>query len=107
MTDRGLLSHSSALWNRDRLDLRSEETLAQILDRGTMDDWRALYRLAKAGDGNAELATDLRERLLHVLTSVPVPLPHFWLAALESMSEPLELVQPTPDFPEYPAEAAL
>jgi len=34
------LTHSPALWNRSHLDLRSDEILAQILDRGSMDDWR-------------------------------------------------------------------
>ena len=37
---RSSLAHSRALWNRTHLDLRSDEILAQILDRGSMDDWR-------------------------------------------------------------------
>lgn len=41
------LARSRALWNRSHLDLRSDEILAQILDRGTLEDWRALYELAR------------------------------------------------------------
>ena len=41
------LESSPALWNRAYLDLRSEETIAQILDRGELADWRELYRLAR------------------------------------------------------------
>ncbi len=33
--------------NRSSLDLTRDEILAQILDRGRMDDWRALYALAR------------------------------------------------------------
>jgi hypothetical protein len=101
------LSQSQALWNRERLDLRSNEILAQILDRGSLDDWRALYRLAKDGEGDVLLAADLRQRLREVLKTVPVPLPHFWLAALESLSDSGALLEPTPAFPAYPAEAEL
>ena len=101
------LRRSPALWNRHTLDLNSNETLAQILDRGSLDDWRALYRLAQDGEGDAQLARDLRRRLLEVLKTVPVPLPHFWLAALESISDPDTGEEPAPSFPPYPSEAAL
>lgn len=99
------LRQSKALWNRDSLDLRSGEVLARILDRGSMDDWRALYRLAKDGEGDAALAAELRQRLLEVLRTVPVPMPYFWLAALESLAE--TRLEPTPPFPAYPSEAEL
>ena len=33
-------------WNRSRLDLRSDEVLAQILDRGDLAAWKELYALA-------------------------------------------------------------
>ena len=105
MSDLDRLSESQALWNRTALDLRSREALAQILDRGSMDDWRALYSLAKHGDGDPRLAEELRNRILEVITSLPLPLPHFWLAALESLSDTGGPVDPTPAFPVYAAEA--
>ncbi len=79
-----VLAESRALWNRSRLDLNSDETLAQILDRGSMEDWRALYALAC---GNREL----RQRIAHITLTVPLPLPRFWLAALASLGEDVEL----------------
>ena len=78
------LASSVALWNRTRFDLNSDEVLAQILDRGTIDDWRALYALA-ASDSN------LRKRIATVTLHVPLPLPHFWLAALASLGEQVDL----------------
>ena len=56
------LARSQALWNRHRLDLRSDEALAQILDRGDLDDWREIYRLA------AEDAA-LRRRIVRLCTT--------------------------------------
>jgi hypothetical protein len=58
------LESSPALWNRAYLDLRSEETIAQILDRGTLEDWRELVRLAR----NDQM---LRERIHRVVLRVP------------------------------------
>ena len=84
MTDLDILARSRALWNRERLDLRSDEILAQILDRGDMDAWRALYRLAKYDP-------ELRRRILGVVRTVPIALPRFWLAALASLGEPVDL----------------
>ncbi len=78
------LANSVALWNRTRLDLNSDEVLAQLLDRGTIDDWRALYALA-ASDSN------LRKRIATVTMHVPLPLPRFWLAALASLGEEVDL----------------
>lgn len=82
------LEQSRALWNRSRLDLRSDEVLAQILDRGDIDDWRKLYRLA---------AHDplLRRRIARVCTSVPIAMPHLFIAAMAALGEPVE-PYPTP-----------
>ena len=77
------LGRSRALWNRSSVDLRSDEVLAQLLDRGEMDVWRELYRLAQ-GD------RDLRTRIHRIVLTVPVPLPRFWLAALASLGECVE-----------------
>ncbi|HVE85008.1 MAG TPA: hypothetical protein VND93_19290, partial [Myxococcales bacterium] len=63
----GDLSRSRALWNWSSLDLTDNEQLAQILDRGTMDDWRELYRLAKGDPA-------LRQRLVTIIYRVPLPL---------------------------------
>lgn len=85
------LEQSRALWNRGALDLRSDEILAQILDRGEMDAWRDLYRLA-AHDG------ELRARIRHVVLTVPLPLPHFWLATLVSLGESVDMGAPVPSY---------
>lgn len=79
-----VLSQSAALWNRCRLDLASDEVLAQILDRGNIDDWRALYTLARDD-------AQLRARVLHIILNVPLPLPRFWLAALANLGESVDL----------------
>ena len=80
-----------ALWNRNTLDLRSDEVLAQILDRGELADWRELYRLAHAD-------TKLRERIRRLVLTVPLPLPRFWLAALASLGDPVDYDVPVPDY---------
>jgi hypothetical protein len=90
MTD-PVLSRSRALWNRAALDLRSDEVLAQILDRGEMDAWRAIYRLAGRDP-------ELRQRIRRVVATVPLPLPHFWLAALASLGEPVDVGAAVPDY---------
>jgi hypothetical protein len=56
-----------------------------------MSAWRALYRLA---------ATDaaLRSRIRHIVLTVPLPLPHFWLAALASLGEPVDIGAAVPDY---------
>ncbi len=76
-------------WNRSRLDLESDEVLAQILDRGDVEAWRELYALA---------STDavLRRRILAVIRRVPLPYPGFWLAALASLGEPIDWSVPVP-----------
>lgn len=83
MTDEEVLSRSRALWNRTGLDLTSMEVLAQILDRGEMNDWRALYALASRD-------VDLRRRIYEVIRAVALPLPFFWLAALASLGEAVD-----------------
>src|SRR5262249_2273231 len=45
------LSRSRALWNRSRLELESDETLAQLMDRGEIEAWRELFALARTDPG--------------------------------------------------------
>jgi hypothetical protein len=85
------LATSRALWNRSGLDLESDEVLAQILDRGEMSAWRALYRLARTDER-------LRARIKRIALTVPLPLPRFWLAALASLGEDVDLGAPVPDY---------
>ena len=82
---------SQALWNRCGLDLDSDEVLAQILDRGEMTAWRALYRMARTDER-------LRARIKTVVLTVPLPLPRFWLAALASLGEAVDLCAEIPDY---------
>ena len=77
-------------WNRDRLDLGSDEVLAQILDRGDLEAWRELYRLAAA-------SKPLRQRLLAVIRRAPLPYPHFWLAALAGLGEAIDWTKALPE----------
>jgi hypothetical protein len=85
------LERSKALWNRSRLDLRSDELLAQILDRGSTEDWRELFRLALG-------SPELRRRIHRLVLTVPLPLAHFWLAALRSAGEDVDVGAKTPDY---------
>ena len=85
------LETSRALWNRSALVLDSDEVLAQLLDRGQMAEWRALYRMAKTD-------VRLRARIKHIISTVPLPLPRFWLAALASLGEPVDWNEPIPDY---------
>ena len=68
--------------------------LAQILDRGELDAWREIYRLAARPGAEA---ADLRRRILHLCQTVPLAFPHLFLAALGALGEDLE---PYPDVPE-------
>ena len=77
------LESSPALWNRAYLDLRSEETIAQILDRGDLSDWREIYRLAREDPA-------LRERMHRVVRRVPLAYGHFWLTALANIGEAVD-----------------
>lgn len=83
-------SASRAGWNRSALDLDSDEVLAQILDPGELAAWRMLYARAGADAG-------LRQRIRRVVLTVPVPLPRFWLAALASLGEAVDLAAEVPD----------
>ena len=79
-------------WNRTRLDLGSDEMLAQILDRGDLEAWRELYRLAVED-------AQLRRRVMAVVRRVPLPYPSFWLAALQGLGEPVDWTAPLPRDP--------
>lgn len=70
-------------WNRSRLDLDSDEMLAQILDRGDLAAWRELYRLAAADPA-------LRGRLAGIVARVPLFYPAFWRAALANLGEHID-----------------
>lgn len=90
MSDSALVS-SRSLWNRSGLDLNSDEVLAQILDRGELAAWRELYRMAQSDP-------HLRARLKTIILTTPLPLPHFWLAALASLGEPVDFDVKLPDY---------
>jgi len=85
----GALERVVVGWNRSRLDLASDEVLAQILDRGDVEAWRELYQLAS--DDAA-----LRRRILAVIRRVALPYPGVWLAALASLGEPVDWTVPVP-----------
>ena len=85
------LSTSRALWNRTELDLNSDEVLAQLLDRGELAAWRELYALAAADPV-------LRRRIVHIVLTVPLPLPRFWLAALGALGEVVDLGAALPEY---------
>jgi hypothetical protein len=86
----GALSASRALWNRSHLDLRSDEILAQILDRGDLPEWRELYALAEADP-------DLRGRIVAAAWTVPMAFSGFWLAAMASLGEEIDWSRPWPE----------
>jgi hypothetical protein len=81
-----ILARSRALWDRLRLDLESDEILAQLLDRGSLEDWRALHELLRREGGAARR---LRERVHGILYQVPVGRPYFWLAGLSTLGQPI------------------
>lgn len=83
------LESSPALWNRAYLDLRSEETIAQILDRGVLADWRELVRLAREDPA-------LTERIHRVVLRVPLAYGSFWLAALVNLGVAVDWAAPLP-----------
>lgn len=76
-------------WNRTRLDLDSDEVLAQILDRGDLGAWRELYALARQDQA-------LRVRIRRTVATVPLPYPGFWLAALVALGETIDWSAPLP-----------
>ena len=77
-------------WNRSRLDLASDEMLAQVLDRGDLAAWRELYHLGAADDV-------LRRRVLVIVRRVPLPYPRFWLSALGSLGEAIDWTAVLPE----------
>jgi hypothetical protein len=81
------LATSRALWNRHRLDLGSDEVLAQLLDRGEVEAWREIYRLA-ARPG--EEGRRLRHRILRLCETVPLPFPHLFIAAMGALGESID-----------------
>jgi len=81
------LSTSRALWNRAGLALESDEILAQLLDRGELEAWRELYRMAS---GPSEQAAELRRRILRLCQTVPLSFPHLFIAAMEALGGPIE-----------------
>lgn len=83
---------SPALWNRTGFDPRSDEMVAQVMDRGTLSDWRELYRLAEADPA-------LRRRMRGIIARVPLPYPHFWLAALANLGELVDYDMKMPEEP--------
>jgi hypothetical protein len=89
MTRKSALESSAALWNRSHFDLRSDEILAQILDRGEIEAWRELYALARSDAA-------LRGRILTIIRTVPLPFPYFWLAALADLGEDVDFEMPLP-----------
>ena len=86
----GTLASSAALWNRDRLDLSSDEILAQILDHGDLADWREVFALASRGPG-------LRRRIVAIARRVPLAYAGFWLAAMASLGEAIDWATPLPE----------
>lgn len=92
------LRRSLALWNRDRLELSSDETLAQILDRGEVAAWREIYRRAAAPTAEG---AGLRRRIVRICRTVPVGFPHLFLAAMAHLGERFD---PYPTVP--PCDAA-
>jgi hypothetical protein len=87
------LSRSRALWNRTGLALDSDEVLAQLLDRGELEAWRELYKLAS---GPSEEAATLRRRILRLCRTVPLSFPHLFIAAMGVLDGPIE---PYPNVP--------
>lgn len=85
------IATSRALWNRSGLTLDNDETLAQILDRGELAAWRALYEHARTDPR-------LRGRIKRIVQTIPVPLPRFWLAALADLGEDVDLGVALPDY---------
>jgi hypothetical protein len=56
-----------------------------------MRDWRRLYRLARED-------AELRRRMHQIVLTLPIASPHFWLAALRSAGEDVDLGAETPSY---------
>jgi hypothetical protein len=82
---------SRALWNRTHAAWDSDEVLAQVLERGTIADRRALYRRAEAD-------RDLQRRIHALILTIPLPLPRFWLAALAVLDPAVDVGATVPDY---------
>ena len=93
------LRRSQALWNRERLDLASDEILAQILDLGELEAWREIYRRAAA---QTDEGAALRRRIVRLCCTVPVAFPHLFLAAMAHLGE---VVDPYPEVPTHDVAA--
>ncbi|MBK5254476.1 MAG: hypothetical protein JJE39_00435 [Vicinamibacteria bacterium] len=87
-----LLAGSKAFWNRSSVDLRSDEQLAQLMDRGSVADWAILRDLAVED-------ASLRTRMRKIVERVELGFPGFWLALLEGMGEPVDWSKPLPKDP--------
>lgn len=83
------IAGSRAFWNRSTVDLRSDEQLAQLMDRGALADWAELYSLARAD-------SDLRQRMKRIVEEVELGFPGFWLALLASTGERVDWDRPLP-----------
>ncbi len=83
------LAASRAFWNRSSVDLRSDEQLAQLMDRGSVSDWAILRDLALAD-------ATLRTRMRQIVEGVEIGFPGFWLALLAGMGEPVDWNRPLP-----------
>jgi hypothetical protein len=86
----GFLGGSGALWNRERLDLASDEIVAQIMDRGDLGDWRELFRLACRDPA-------LQHRIAEIARRVPLAFGGLWLAAMASLGEEIDWSVPLPE----------
>lgn len=67
--------------------MESDEVLCQILDRGQMRDWRALYALARE-------SPPLRRRIVHLCQTTPIGFAHLFLAAMAGLGEPVAVWPP-------------
>jgi hypothetical protein len=86
-----MMHKSRALWNRNALELESDEILAQLMDRGEVAAWRELFALAKT-------SAPLRQRIVHICLTVPIGFPYLFLAAMAALGER------TPADPKLPRE---
>lgn len=77
------------MWNRSAVDLRSDEQLAQLMDRGTLTDWAELRNLANND-------ASLRARMRTIVETVEIGFPGYWLALLSSMGESVDWDRPLP-----------
>jgi hypothetical protein len=71
-----------APWNAPA-DLESDETLAQLMDRGEGPARRELYARASSDPS-------LRARMHRIVLTAPLALPRFWLALLDSLGESVD-----------------